>query len=313
MGAPDQGSPLTPAALDRIIDDQALVVLAALDELRHDLAGAVHDARVALRKLRSTLVVFRPLLDAPRSDALAEDLRWFAGELSEARDAQVVRARVASAVRASEADESQGEELLAELDRAAAVSWDRAEAALVAPRLQTMVTALENARLRGLARRTASEATLLERTSDKLDDLIERARATIAERADDERIHALRKRVKRVRFAVASLRDTAVTAVPGGTGVGRVAHALEDLQDQLGEYQDAVVTAALLDQIGRESPRVADLAAGIAARQRTSAAFAREALPDGVARVRRAAGRLRRRRAQPPETGAPDRTPHVHL
>ncbi|MGO4257574.1 CHAD domain-containing protein [Marmoricola sp. RAF53] len=286
MGAPD--SPLTPAALDRIVEDQALEVLAVVDDLGHDLPGSVHDARVAVRKLRSTLVVFRPLLDPERSAALAAELRWFAGTLSDARDAQVVRSRVTTALHAAAADPGDRDLLLAELDRMLRPAWVRAGAALVEPRTAALVAALPDVRLRGLALPAVDGDVLRERSAAQLDDLLVLADKTLAGKAGDKRLHDLRKRVKRVRFALASLRGS------GRNGTARVVHALEDLQDDLGAYQDAVVTAELLDRLGTDTPRVAPLAGVLAERERTAARTARDAFGPAVARVRRAAKHLDR-------------------
>jgi CHAD domain-containing protein len=298
MGVPDPRRPPVPSALDRVVDDQALAVLAAIDDLRHDLPGSVHDARVALRKLRSTLVVFRPLLDKEAASRIEEGLRWFAGELSGARDAQVVRSRITTAIHSHPGGEENAEDLLTELDESAAEAWDRARAALTDPRLDELMAALQQARLRSVA--TASEPdTMRRRLGGNLNELIAKAQATVQDAtAEDVRLHRLRKRVKRVRFAVASLRDSTVEALPVGSGAGRVAHALEELQDLLGEYQDAVVTAGILDRIGSQAPRLAGVAGELARSQRAAAATVREALPGGVDRVRRAAHRLQERLAK---------------
>jgi len=310
MGGPEAGA-TGPRALDRVVDDQALAVLAAIDDLRHDLPGSVHDARVALRKLRSTLVVFRPLLDQDAATRIEEGLRWFAGELSGARDAQVVRSRVTTAIHGHPESDG-GEELLAELDESTAGAWERAQAALTDPRLEELVAALAKARLGTIAEDTAGDS-LQDQIDGTLGGLVDRAQRVLDRSTDDERLHRLRKRVKRVRFAVAALRDTTVEALPAGSGAGRVAHTLEELQDLLGEYQDAVVTAGILDRLGSQAPRLAGLATELSERQRAAASAMRDSLPAGVDRVRRAARRLQRRLAKLRGSGATDSTPGVHL
>ncbi|MBO9521135.1 MAG: CHAD domain-containing protein [Nocardioidaceae bacterium] len=291
---PDTASPeQQDKPLARLVEDQSLAVLAAIDDLRHDLPGSVHDARVALRKLRSTLVVFRPLLDGDAAKALEDELRWFAGELGGARDAQVVRSRVTSAIHGHPGGDDGGEELLAALDAADEPTWDRARDALADPRLDKLVAELGQVRLGSLAGESDPEK-LVARTGDRLGQLVEKGRTAVRQ-GDDHRLHQLRKRVKRVRYAVTSLRDSAVEALPAGSGGGRVVHALEELQDLLGEYQDAVVTAGVLDRIGSQAPRLAGLAGDLAASQRELAASVRATLPAGVERVRRAARRLARR------------------
>jgi CHAD domain-containing protein len=281
-----------------VVDDQALAVLAAIDDLRHDLPGSVHDARVALRKLRSTLIVFRPLLHGDAAEELEGELRWLATEMGTARDAQVVRSRITAAVRANNAGES-GEVLLRELDNTSTASWDRARDALADPRTDGLIVLLEGVRLRTLVAPGVTDEEPRQRLGDGLRALIGRAAAVVPPpaRADDaERLHRLRKRTKRIRFATAALREQAIGILPAGSGTGRLLRTLEDLQDQLGEYQDAVVTAAVLDRLAAIAPdAAARLAGDLAAVQRAGATGIREALPDAIERVRRASRRMQGR------------------
>lgn len=310
---PESGTPHSPSTLDRVVDDQALAVLAAIDDLRHDLPGSIHDARVALRKLRSTLVVFRPMLDRGASTALEGDLRWFAGELGAARDSQVVRSRVTTALHGHDVGPDEGEALLAALDTETEATWDRARDALSAPRLVELVTRLDQARLRSIADHDAPPRFVPARIGSVLGELIRRGERAAADAVDDDRLHRLRKRVKRVRFAVASARDGAFEGLGTGSGVGRVSRTLEDLQELLGEYQDAVVTAGILDRIAIRRPQLAGLAGDLAGAQRNAAASIRAKLPDGIHRVRAAATRLQSRAAKQEGDAATARPPGVHL
>lgn len=60
------------------------------DALRENVPGSVHKARIATRKLRSTLRVFAA--DSPEADALQRRLRDWGHLLGAARDAEVTRA-----------------------------------------------------------------------------------------------------------------------------------------------------------------------------------------------------------------------------
>src|SRR5581483_10955800 len=51
---------------------------------------AVHDMRVALRRLRSTLHTFRPALDTARTEPLREELKWLGQVLGAVRDNDVL-------------------------------------------------------------------------------------------------------------------------------------------------------------------------------------------------------------------------------
>ena len=47
-----------------------------------------------MRRIRSALASFRPIVDASVTDPLRDELRWAAGRLGEARDAEVVAERI---------------------------------------------------------------------------------------------------------------------------------------------------------------------------------------------------------------------------
>lgn len=74
-------------------------------QIDHIVAGSVglrngedpiHDTRVAIRRLRSTVRVFAKVLDG--TGDLDDDLKWFAGLLGEVRDCQVQRRRFTAAI-----------------------------------------------------------------------------------------------------------------------------------------------------------------------------------------------------------------------
>ena len=70
--------------------------LKAQDPLvRLDAPDAVHKMRVATRRMRSLLATYRKLLkDAEAVNSLRDELKWLAGVLGEARDAEVMHARL---------------------------------------------------------------------------------------------------------------------------------------------------------------------------------------------------------------------------
>lgn len=55
---------------------------------------AIHQMRVALRRLRSAIKVFRPIIATPRLDEIKADLRWLLTHLGPARDAEVFLAEI---------------------------------------------------------------------------------------------------------------------------------------------------------------------------------------------------------------------------
>src|SRR5690348_9101964 len=75
------------AAVAAHVTDQ-LQRLIGLDEaVRSDEPDAVHQMRVATRRLRSALATFRPFLARATTDPFRDELRWLGGELGPVRDA----------------------------------------------------------------------------------------------------------------------------------------------------------------------------------------------------------------------------------
>lgn len=98
--APSAGKPSARAALPHDEKSVSAFAAAAIAEVRaqfvqHEkraLTGepeAVHHARVALRKLRLYVRLFRSRLGRTRADRLQRDLRWLFGALGDVRDLQV--------------------------------------------------------------------------------------------------------------------------------------------------------------------------------------------------------------------------------
>lgn len=93
--APDQA--VQPNALRSYLTDQIERILDGLVGLREG-SDPIHDTRVAIRRVRSTLRVFGAELDQDAAAALERDLKWFAAVLGDVRDAQVQRRRLQAAL-----------------------------------------------------------------------------------------------------------------------------------------------------------------------------------------------------------------------
>jgi CHAD domain-containing protein len=219
----------------------------------------VHQMRVGARRLRSDLRSFAPLLDPDWAALIDGELRWLAAALGKARDAEVLRARLRATA---------DEDPLAPLDEAAVQRIDaeltvRHEEALVAldevlasPRylalLDLLVEAARAPRLADPAGRPAVKALpgLVLRPWRKLvhgGGAAPGAGGLLPQGPDDE-WHEVRIRGKRARYAT-----DAVAAVVGG-GAAALAVALAEVQELLGEHQDAAVAADTWLEIARSDP-----------------------------------------------------------
>ncbi len=227
---------------------------------------AVHDMRVAIRRLRSTLKTFRARWDGGRADRLRVELSWLAHALGAVRDAQVMQARLSTITTDQQFapihkpvhdmlddDVARGREELA-----AALDDSRYYAVL--DEVDAMVTAAPRPGVRPGRRARRALA---------------RADAKLAAAEQDVEFHAARKAYKRARYAA---------EIYGKRTKGLV-KALTRMQDVLGEHQDAVVTATLLRD---RAPRRDGFLYGVLhARQLQEGEESLRRLPDASRSVRR--------------------------
>jgi CHAD domain-containing protein len=203
----------------------------------------IHDTRVAIRRLRSTLRVFGKLLD-PSVGHVDDELKWYAGLLGEVRDRQVQRRRfqaaladlpdelvlgpVANRINTDlQSDQLQARKVVAEemnspryLELLATLQRWRTDPPLTSPPT-----------LKALAKR----ARKAERKAD-------RRLAAAIEAGDDALLHRARKAAKRARYA-AELRTSV------DKGAKQTAKHYKQFQRVLGDHQDSVVASATLRRL----------------------------------------------------------------
>ncbi|NIZ92971.1 CYTH and CHAD domain-containing protein [Kineococcus rubinsiae] len=269
--------------VDRLLDEDPRV--------RADEPDSVHRMRVATRRLRSALTTFSSLFSAP-TRPLRTELKWLAGELGAARDAEVLRDRLAAA--AAELDGPPvAEEVAQHLQGTYRTAHDAVLQSLSSARYERLLDALEALLAEpGFTHRGGRRAgkvlpRRVARTHRRLADLVERAE----EAGGDERdalLHEARKAAKRVRYAA-----EAVTSV-FGKDAERLARAATGLQEVLGEHQDSVVTRERLrDLVGGDvSPAVAFACGRLFEREQVHAAASADDVADAWAAVQ--AGKVRR-------------------
>lgn len=205
---------------------------------------AVHDMRVAVRRLRATLRTFRGLWDRQTSEALRAELRWLGAQLGPVRDGQVLAARLDEAVHAEPAELVLGpvparirEHFAADV----AESLDALREALDSDRYTDLLVRLDEL-LEGPTARTVDArwvARRVRRAVRRADDRLDSALAEPGEEEDGP-LHEARKAYKAARYAV-EVREPAV-----GKRATSLVGRLKDLQDLLGAHQDSVVTRQVL-------------------------------------------------------------------
>jgi len=236
----------------------------------------VHQARVATRRLRSDLRTFRDALASTWAGALRDELKWLGTELGAVRDAEVLRERLAGrmSVLRSE-DRRAADALLERLDERQARAREELVRSMREPRYARLLDELvdasnEPAVLPEVADEPAAEA--LRSALQAPWKHLRTAMDTAASDPTDENLHAARIRAKRVRYAA-----EAVSPVFGKRARAFVEAAVE-LQDVLGEHQDAVVAGGWLREAAGSGVD-AFVAGQLATTEAQAAASSREAVP----------------------------------
>ncbi|MEV4433384.1 CYTH and CHAD domain-containing protein [Streptomyces sp. NPDC049585] len=231
--------------------------LLALDPgARLGTKDAVHQMRVATRRLRSAFRTYGRILDRRATDPLGEELRWLAAGLGVDRDREVLVERLRDAL------EEVPRPLVRGPVRARLRIWatrNRAEtrrqvtAVLDGKRYLALLEALDalltDPPLRPAAARPAEPVLTkaLQRDHARLAARVEHALATEPGRARDLALHEARKAAKRARYAA----EAATPAL--GKRAKRFAREVKAVQTVLGDHQDSVLTRTALQTIASQA------------------------------------------------------------
>ncbi|MED5800994.1 CYTH and CHAD domain-containing protein [Gordonia sp. Z-3] len=242
-----------PTALDLVVTDIAIHrnSLVAYDpQVRIDAEDAVHQMRVACRRLRSIFAGFPTVLDPARTAHLNEELKLLARILGDARDSEVQIAIDQGLLRSENASAA----LVAELTGTETSIHDRA--------IKAAHSAMNSARyfalLDSIDELIASPppgpdadidaVTAVDRSIEKNRKSIRKAQKTLAAMTErspewEEQLHTIRKRAKRLRYS------TDAAEPLGRKRYKAVAKAAKRLQSSLGDYNDTRINRQRLGEL----------------------------------------------------------------
>jgi inorganic triphosphatase YgiF len=245
----------------------AAIVTDCLAQIRANEAPAsegvdpegVHQLRIGVRRLRSALRLFKPLLPRPQVEALNGELRWLAWELAPARDLDVFVDELIGPLASSHQDDPALKTLRDEARALRAEARRRVREALASPRYTRLVLNLGH----WLARAAWTEQPLSEQSArlflpaeayaSQLLDRLHRKLVRLGRRMESASIeerHRLRIRAKRLRYAAESFRS-----LHPGKRTRRYLRRLSALQDVLGELNDvATADRVLAELLSRVEP-----------------------------------------------------------
>jgi CHAD domain-containing protein len=203
----------------------------------------IHDTRVAIRRLRSTIRVFGKLLDGAAAEHVDEELKWFAGLLGEVRDRQVQRRRFGKVLADWPPELVLGpvaNRIDSDLHSEQLRARKEVAEAMVSSRYLDILATLQQWRTQVPAT-TRPSAKKLHKRAMKAERKANRRLAVAVDVGGDALLHRARKAAKRARYA-AELRRP----IDGSAAVKKAEKHFKRIQRVLGEHQDSVVASDAL-------------------------------------------------------------------
>ncbi|MBG6180960.1 CYTH and CHAD domain-containing protein [Arthrobacter sp. CAN_A1] len=234
---------------------------------RRNEEGSLHQLRVRSRTLRSMLKTYRPLLDAERADRLEERLKLMGGTLSAARDAEVMQDLVRKGV-ARQPPGTIPRHVIRRLEKMSAAQHQKALArvlrSLNSTDYFTTLDALDDFTsslpLKGGKKNGGKAASLLppavKRQQARVLELARQANRETDLDAQLERLHDVRKKSKRLRYALRSVDGS--SGFSFGAQMGKSMKSSEKIQDILGTHHDSVLFQQFLLKVSRAARRAGD-------------------------------------------------------
>jgi CHAD domain-containing protein len=243
---------------------------------------ALHKMRVAVRRLRAFLRAARPILDREWTGELRAELKWLGGSLGAVRDRDVQLIHIRAQAETLPSSDTAALGLIVEgIEREREAARAEMLEALSSPRYLELLGRIELAAeaphwngVRCSARKLAG------REFRKF----ERAIKALGPEPSDAELHGVRIRGKRARYA-GELAEASV-----GKKARRFVARAKNVQDVLGEHQDAVVADEHLRELvhSQSNPQLALVAGRLIERQWERMLRARAEAPKALRRLRRA-------------------------
>ncbi len=242
VDAPNANGDAAPSAFGEYVTAQIDAIFDGDIALRRG-QDPIHDTRVAIRRLRSTIRVFGKLLDRAAAEHVDEELKWFAGLLGEVRDRQVQRRRFGKVLADWPPELVLGpvaNRINAELQSEQLRARKEVAEAMASQRYLDILTILQQWRTQVPAT-TEPSAKRLHKRAMKAERKADGRLAAAVDGGDGAMLHRARKAAKRARYA-AELRRP----IDGSAAAKKAEKHFKRIQRVLGEHQDSVVASDAL-------------------------------------------------------------------
>jgi CHAD domain-containing protein len=251
-------SPAAPAAevVTGYLSLHAEAMKALDPAVRASEPDAVHQMRVATRRLRSTVQNYGPIIWAAGTGRVEADLKWLATVLGAARDAEVLAGHLEAALDDTPAEQVIGPvraRVRGHFAPAAADAQQAIRAALDSRRYFALLDALDallaEPVLTPAAARPARDVLVpaVHRAYRRTRKRIRRAEGTPTGQHRNVALHEARKAAKRARYAAEAVSPAL------GKPAARLASRLRKVQSQLGDHQDSVIARRIERELSVEA------------------------------------------------------------
>ncbi|MBV8474258.1 MAG: CYTH and CHAD domain-containing protein [Hyphomicrobiales bacterium] len=217
---------------------------------------ALHQARVAIRRLRAALTFFKDVAGDDQSMGLKGELKWLSDLLGDARDLDVLKSEVIDAAEGSPPGHA---ELSDEVEHRRREAYRRLSEARNSQRYRQLLFVfaewLDDGDWRKQAEGSAPAQTPIEDFAAK--ELKRRIRKLLKralhlDELDEKQHHMVRIDAKKLRYVTEFLGDV----YPARKGrLEKVRGALETMQSELGEAHDSIWAHDFLTDLAQEVPR----------------------------------------------------------
>ena len=219
--------------------------------------NAVHQMRVALRRLRAAISLFSSVVADDRTEAIKTELRWFAKELGPARDLDTLLFEVIGPMRKQHAKEPGLASISNMFTRKRLKRYRQAQQAVQSTRFRTLVLDTSEwveagpwSTTEDASRRARREMPIEIYAAEQLSHRCKRIRrrGTRINHQDPQQLHRLRIQVKKARYATEFFSGV-YHGKKSAKQCKKIRSSLMQLQNCLGKVNDIVTHKALFTDI----------------------------------------------------------------
>jgi inorganic triphosphatase YgiF len=215
---------------------------------------AVHEMRVAIRRLRAAFSLFGPALEDNESKRIKGELKWLSDALGKARDLDVFTKGPLGLLCSRHPDVEGVEDLRGKFESMRNEAHDRLAEAVHSLRFRQLLLDLVNFSVLGGSALPGAEGQCFcefgaKEFERRLDKIVKKKSGRSISGPDELKRHRVRIKMKKLRYVIEFARPLA-----SGKSYAGIVGALKDAQDSLGAIHDRVAAEQMLSRLLAKHP-----------------------------------------------------------